>query len=193
MSQKLQMTMGEVYTPDCAADLGDARCAVNLAVLEESGTVDTVIDGTTFETTLVQRTGWYDGDELLWTGGANAGQTVAVRSWDAETGTLTLFLPALYSMQTSDAFTIRPGCYKTFATCEAKFDNAINFRGFPHVPATTKSSASCTCDAGAAYLSRSLNVGSARNGVTSQDFGSYGASIRFQWPRAPNRRARPGC
>ncbi len=39
-------------------------------------------------------------------------------------------------MQAGDAFTIRPGCDKSFATCRAKFDNAVNFRGFPHVPGT---------------------------------------------------------
>ena len=136
MTQRLQMTVGEIYAPDCAADLGDARCGVDLAALEESGTVGTVIGATALETTLAQATGWYDGGELTWTSGANAGQTVAVLSWDTGTGTLTLFLPALYPMQAGDAFTIRPGCDKSFATCQAKFDNAINFRGFPHVPGT---------------------------------------------------------
>jgi uncharacterized phage protein (TIGR02218 family) len=136
MTQRLQMTVGEVYAPDCSADLGDARCGVDLAALEEGGTVDAVTSATAFETTLAQATGWYDGGELAWIGGANAGQTVAVRSWDAATGTLSLFLPALYPMQADDAFTIRPGCDKTFATCQAKFDNAVNFRGFPHVPGT---------------------------------------------------------
>jgi uncharacterized phage protein (TIGR02218 family) len=136
MTQRLQMTVGEVYAPDCAADLGDARCGVDLAVLEETGTVSAVTSATAFETALAQPTGWYDGGELSWTGGANAGQTVAVRSWDAGTNTLTLFLPALYPMQAGDNFTIRPGCDKSFATCQAKFDNAVNFRGFPHVPGT---------------------------------------------------------
>jgi uncharacterized phage protein (TIGR02218 family) len=136
MTQRLQMTVGGVYAPDCSADLGDARCGVDLAALEESGTVDAVISGKAFETTLDQATGWYDGGELTWTGGANAGQTVAVRSWDAATSMLSLFLPALYPMQASDYFTIRPGCDKSFATCQAKFDNAVNFRGFPHVPGT---------------------------------------------------------
>jgi uncharacterized phage protein (TIGR02218 family) len=75
MSQRLQMTVGEVYTPDCAADLGDARCGVDLAALEESGAVSAVISATAFETVLPQATGWYDGGELTWTGGANAGQT----------------------------------------------------------------------------------------------------------------------
>ena len=134
MTQRPQMTVGEVYAPDCSADLGDARCGVDLSALEESATVDAVTGATAFETTLVQATGWYDGSELTWTGGANAGQTVAVRSWVAESGTLSLFLPALYPMQADDAFTIRPGCDKSFATCRAKFDNAVNFRGFPHVP-----------------------------------------------------------
>ena len=138
MTQRLQMTVGEVYAPDCAADLGDARCGVDLAVLGESGTVVTVSSATAFEAALAQASGWYDGGELSWTGGANAGQTVAVRSWDAATGTLSLFLPALYAVQPGDAFTVRPGCDKTFATCRAKFANAVNFRGFPHVPGTDR-------------------------------------------------------
>jgi uncharacterized phage protein (TIGR02218 family) len=57
MTQRLQMTVGEVYAPDCSADLGDARCGVNLAALEESGTVVAVNSGTAFETVLLQATG----------------------------------------------------------------------------------------------------------------------------------------
>jgi uncharacterized phage protein (TIGR02218 family) len=134
MAQKLQMTVGEIYTPDCSADLGDTRCGVDLAALEESGSVTSVTSDTTFEASLAQVTGWYDGGELTWTSGANTDQTIAVRHWDAEEGTLSLFLPALYSVEIGDGFMIRPGCDKNFATCKAKFDNAINFRGFPHVP-----------------------------------------------------------
>ena len=134
MAQKLQMTVADVYTPDCSADLVDARCGIDLAALEESSSVSSVTSDTSIETTLAQATGWYDGGELTWTAGANADQTVAVRHWDADAGTLTLFLPTLYAVQTGDAFIIRPGCDKSFATCMAKYDNAINFRGFPHVP-----------------------------------------------------------
>ena len=42
MTQRLQMTVGEVYAPDYAADFGDARCGVDLVALEESGTVTAV-------------------------------------------------------------------------------------------------------------------------------------------------------
>jgi uncharacterized phage protein (TIGR02218 family) len=33
-----------------------------------------------------------------------------------------------------DAFRIAAGCDKRFSTCREKFANAVNFRGFPHMP-----------------------------------------------------------
>jgi uncharacterized phage protein (TIGR02218 family) len=37
-------------------------------------------------------------------------------------------------MAVGDIFSVEAGCDKTFATCKAKFSNALNFRGFPHLP-----------------------------------------------------------
>jgi uncharacterized phage protein (TIGR02218 family) len=31
-------------------------------------------------------------------------------------------------------FSVLAGCDKAFSTCKKKFDNALNFRGFPHLP-----------------------------------------------------------
>ena len=33
-----------------------------------------------------------------------------------------------------DGFRLIAGCDKTFETCKAKYANAANFRGFPHMP-----------------------------------------------------------
>ena len=33
-----------------------------------------------------------------------------------------------------DDFTATAGCDKRFATCHNRFNNAVNFRGFPHIP-----------------------------------------------------------
>ena len=33
-----------------------------------------------------------------------------------------------------DAVTLVAGCDKQFATCKSKFDNVVNFRGFPYMP-----------------------------------------------------------
>ena len=37
-------------------------------------------------------------------------------------------------VEPGDAFDIKAGCDKQFATCREKFSNAANFRGFPHMP-----------------------------------------------------------
>ncbi|MBU1305145.1 MAG: phage BR0599 family protein, partial [Alphaproteobacteria bacterium] len=33
-----------------------------------------------------------------------------------------------------DTLTVTAGCDRRFATCQGKFGNAVNFRGFPHIP-----------------------------------------------------------
>ena len=45
-----------------------------------------------------------------------------------------LFEAPVRPIAPGDAFTIRAGCDKQFATCKAKFANAVNFRGFPLMP-----------------------------------------------------------
>ena len=39
-----------------------------------------------------------------------------------------------HAIAPGDTFTVTAGCDKQFATCQAKFANAVNFRGFPHMP-----------------------------------------------------------
>ena len=46
----------------------------------------------------------------------------------------TLQLPMPYDIEIADAYSVIAGCDKTFATCKAKFNNVVNFRGFPHIP-----------------------------------------------------------
>ena len=33
-----------------------------------------------------------------------------------------------------DSFTVTAGCDKQFQTCHDRFNNVVNFRGFPHIP-----------------------------------------------------------
>jgi uncharacterized phage protein (TIGR02218 family) len=39
-----------------------------------------------------------------------------------------------FSVAAGDQLQLVAGCDKQFATCTAKFNNAANFRGFPHMP-----------------------------------------------------------
>ena len=80
--------------------------------------------------------GWFARGVLTWTSGANDGLRSEVRGFTAGiTGrTLALWRDPPFPIEVGDHFTVTAGCDKSFATCKAKFANAANFRGFPHMP-----------------------------------------------------------
>lgn len=138
LTQALQQQIGALYTPECRADLGDARCKVDLAALTVTGSVTAVAARSVFLCAISdpdpQPDGWYDGGLLTWSSGANAGLSLEVQHWEAGQGRITLYLPPGYPIAPADSFSLAPGCDKRFATCKAKFSNTLNFRGEPHVP-----------------------------------------------------------
>ncbi len=74
----------------------------------------------------------YAQGRLLFTSGANSGLLTLIDHNDA----VTLFLA--YPLETApapgDTFTFYVGCSKSFDTCNRKFSNSLNFRGFDKVP-----------------------------------------------------------
>jgi uncharacterized phage protein (TIGR02218 family) len=78
LSQALQQRLGEIYSPECRADLGDHRCKVNLAAWTRNGTVTSVSDRSVFFATIdgaPTADGWWGGGLLTWATGANAGRS----------------------------------------------------------------------------------------------------------------------
>ncbi len=64
--------------------------------------------------------------------GAN---TAITRTVKASTGSqLLLAYPLDFAVATGDEFVVYWGCDKTTATCQGRFNNLVNFRGFPFVP-----------------------------------------------------------
>jgi len=49
-------------------------------------------------------------------------------------GRFEIFLPMPFPIQKGDRFKVYPGCDRYFGTCKDRFDNVVNFRGFPHIP-----------------------------------------------------------
>jgi uncharacterized phage protein (TIGR02218 family) len=43
-----------------------------------------------------------------------------------------------YPITAGDSYTLQQGCDKTIGTCSNRYNNAINFRGEPHVPGLDK-------------------------------------------------------
>lgn len=135
LTQALSQQIVELYTPDCRADLGDMRCKINLAALTVTGSVTATSDQRSFtDTARTEADGYWSGGLVTWTSGANAGRKMEIRSYAAHT--FTLFLPMPGVIAVGDTHSLQPGCDKSFATCKARYNNAVNFRGEPHVPGT---------------------------------------------------------
>ncbi len=135
----LQRKGGRIFAHVCPAQVGDQRCSVDLdgAAFRGTGAVAT-IDGERllnasglggFEP------GWFTRGLVRWTTGANAGRSVEVKDHRGdETASLELWHRPVKPIAVGDTFTVTAGCDKHFETCAAKFANAVNFRGFPHMP-----------------------------------------------------------
>ncbi len=133
LAQALQQPVGEVYSAECRADLGDARCKVNLAAFTVTGAATSVTSSRAFaDSARTEADGWFDYGLLTWTTGANAGLSVEVKSFAG--GAFTLFDAMPAAIEVGDAYTVYAGCDKRAATCKAKFANILNFRGEPFVP-----------------------------------------------------------
>ena len=80
--------------------------------------------------------GWFALGTLTWTSGANAGRKAEImtHALTSSTVTITLMEIPVRPLGTGDAFDIFAGCDKALETCKTKFANAVNFRGFPHIP-----------------------------------------------------------
>lgn len=135
LTQKLSKTIGDLFSPSCRADLGDARCQVNLTPFTKTGNITSVTGNSVFQDTVrTEAAGFFDFGKITFTSGNNNGLSMEVKEYT--TGSITLVLPMPYDVQVDDAYTIEAGCDKTFETCKNRFDNVINFRGEPHVPGT---------------------------------------------------------
>jgi uncharacterized phage protein (TIGR02218 family) len=140
LAHELDQPRGRIFRSTCDADLGDARCGVDLAsgTWTASGTVATT-DGARWLTASLpgdRPTGFFDAGALTFASGANAGQRIEVLRHVREGGVdrIELWAPMARPIAAGDGFSVSAGCDKRFATCRDRFANIENFRGFPHMP-----------------------------------------------------------
>lgn len=120
-----------VYQPTCLHTLYDSGCTLVKNAFGTNGTVGSgstasVINWTGAGANFVQ-------GSITFTSGVNAGVTATVGSVAAGTS-MTLRYPLESPPATGDGFTVYYGCDHTPGTCQSKFNNLANFRGFPYVP-----------------------------------------------------------
>lgn len=146
----LDLVSGRQVRRSCDAQLGDARCGVSLEAFTATGEMVS-FDG--HDRMVVagldaHAAGWFANGVLTWTSGGMSGRSERVVDFRHDAaGTTVVIWPSLSMLpQTGDAFSIVAGCDKRFATCKAKFGNALNFRGFPHLPGNDSAYSYVTAD-----------------------------------------------
>ena len=131
--------IGEYYSAQCRADLGDSRCQVALAAFTTTGTINVVETQTKLRATLASdpANGFYTHGVITFTSGDNDGISMEVLNQFAYGGgqdSIFLSLALPFAIQVGDTFELVAGCDKTPTTCRVKFNNIKNFRGEPLVP-----------------------------------------------------------
>jgi uncharacterized phage protein (TIGR02218 family) len=138
--QGLNARHGRIYQSLCDAQVGDTRCGVDLdseAYAAEVSVVS-VVDDFRLRVTGTESfaEGWFGFGAANWSGGKRDGLSDAIVTHTRDSaGDILCFSAAVGEWaEEGDVLSVTAGCDRRFATCKAKFGNAINFRGFPHIP-----------------------------------------------------------
>jgi uncharacterized phage protein (TIGR02218 family) len=120
-----------IYSPACVHTLYDSGCGVIRGTYSTNGTVGAGSNAGLINTS-VAAAGHSQGS-ILFTSGANANVRATVKSVTPG-ASLSLMYPLPSLPVTGDTFTVAYGCDHTRGTCQGRFNNLVNFRGFPFVP-----------------------------------------------------------
>ncbi|TCP65833.1 DUF2163 domain-containing protein [Sphingomonas sp. PP-CE-1G-424] len=128
-SAALDRPVVEETSPECRAELGDRRCRVAMAGRRRFARVVACVGPVV---TLDLATPGLGGGLVRWFGGANGGLESAIAAADG--AAVTLRAVPTFVVEAGALVEMVEGCDKSLATCAARFGNAANFRGEPHLP-----------------------------------------------------------
>jgi uncharacterized phage protein (TIGR02218 family) len=140
LSHALDQERGRIFRATCDADLGDARCTIDLQSSDWSAAATVgETDGYARVSAIVpgeRPSGFFDQGSVTFTSGANAGRRSEVLRHvrDGDGDHIELWQPMVEAIALGDEFNVSAGCDKRFATCKGRFGNVANFRGFPQMP-----------------------------------------------------------
>lgn len=136
----LNVERGRLYQGLCGTNLGDAPCGIDLRtpqnwvvseILAFSGNNRFVLSGLEgFEAD------WFIYGKAVWTSGQRIGVTDRVITQYRLSGVNQVTFEEDVSawVTVGDTLELFAGCDRRFSTCKSKYQNQINFRGFPHIP-----------------------------------------------------------
>ena len=136
LKSKLNKVIGDVYTPLCRCQFCDKKCGLNKNNFTFNGEISSIVNNTEFQTNssnIVNKAeGYFENGVIEFISGKNNGFKTEIKQFKNNSIILSMELP--YELKSGDQFKITAGCDKEFSTCCNIFNNAINFRGEPHLP-----------------------------------------------------------
>ena len=136
----LNRPRGRLYQSPCSAVLGDKRCKLatnnpafsrTLKVIKSAGNATFILDDP-----LDLDEGWFVQGAFFVLSGDHSGSSGMIKL-DEKTENhrkITLWKGFVHDLQPGEDVRITAGCDKQFLTCQKKFSNTVNFRGFPDIP-----------------------------------------------------------
>ncbi|NVK14442.1 MAG: DUF2163 domain-containing protein [Rhodobacteraceae bacterium] len=140
LTEALNQPLGRIYQNPCTAVLGDRACGFDLDTpgYAAETQVENAERSEDFRWDALPgfEPGWFAGGRLTVLSGAAKGLWAAVKSdqSNAEGRRITLWEPVRAAVQPGDMVRLQAGCDKRMETCRLKFNNLLNFQGFPDIP-----------------------------------------------------------
>ena len=139
LAEALNQPQGRVFQRGCSASLGDAACRVDLntpAFRHETSVYAVKRNRVFWTDPLPQAERWFEKGCLTVLSGAATGLSGLIKAnrIDGPRHLIELWQPLGADVAAGDLIRLEAGCDKRMTTCQAKFDNLLNFRGFPDIP-----------------------------------------------------------
>lgn len=140
LTEALNRPQGRVYQKPCTAVLGDAQCRFDPETPGYAAEIaaEAVEGARAFRWAELPgfAPGWFRRGRLSVLTGAAAGLwgTIKRDRQDGQARIVELWEPLRGGIAAGDTLRLEAGCDKRMETCRLKFDNFLNFQGFPDLP-----------------------------------------------------------
>lgn len=140
LTKALNRPLGRIYQKPCTAVLGDAACRFDLSTdgYVSDVAIDQVEDARVFTWADLAgfEPGWFARGRLSVTSGPATGLWASVKRDTFEDGIrrIELWEPLRGAVQPGEMVRLLAGCDKRMESCRLKFNNLVNFQGFPDIP-----------------------------------------------------------
>jgi len=142
LSHLLKSQVGDVTCATCRVrKFGDNQCKVDMTGRTHTKAVVTVTSEVELEFgSTALASGYFNYGVVEFTSGNNEGISREVKMHTLSSGKAVISLRRAFpfAVEVGDTAVLTQGCSRLFTDCVSKFDNAINFRGEPHLPGSSK-------------------------------------------------------